>query len=167
MMHKNRLLALALLNAACQESLTGAQRPAPADKSTLLAAEPVGHLERSRLDVEIFGLRKPRGSVAVAVFDQDAGFPDQDKAVRRQWLRVSEQHAQVSFDDLVEGVYAIAVLHDENDNQRMDYNFLGIPTEGFGFSNDAKVGFGPPDFEEAAIVVKGAATMARIQARYF
>jgi uncharacterized protein (DUF2141 family) len=61
---------------------------------------------------------------------------------------------------------AILILHDENSNGKMDTNLLGIPTEGYGVSRDARRPFGPPVFEDAAIVVKGKEQAVRIQVKY-
>ena len=48
------------------------------------------------------------------------------------------------------GLYAAQAFHDENDNNKVDRGLFGIPKEGVGFSNDAKIKFGPPKFQEAA-----------------
>ena len=60
---------------------------------------------------------------------------------------------QVIITDLKESFYAIAIYHDQNSNNKFD-TFLSIPQEKFGFSNDAKVFFGPPSFDEAAFYLK-------------
>jgi uncharacterized protein (DUF2141 family) len=59
------------------------------------------------------------------------------------------------------------VLHDENENSKMDFNFLGMPLEGYGFSNDASGTFGPPSFEDAAFRLKARPSAVSIKARYF
>lgn len=56
------------------------------------------------------------------------------------------------------GDYALALVHDENGNGRMD-TFLGMPREGFGFSRDAPVRFGPPRFEDARFALEGSQTL--------
>jgi len=65
------------------------------------------------------------------------------------------------------GVYAIQAFHDENDNFDLDRNFLGLPQEGMGFSNNAPMRFGPPRFEDAAIAVDAGGGAARLRLRYF
>ncbi len=65
------------------------------------------------------------------------------------------------------GRYAIEAFHDENDNQKIDRGFFGIPTEGMGFSNDAPMHFGPPDFDTAAIDVRHADVSAAMSMRYY
>ncbi len=61
----------------------------------------------------------------------------------------------VYIPDLPNGNYAIAVYHDANGNNKLDKNFLGIPTEKYGFSNDAMGSFGPPDYEDCIVKVDG------------
>ena len=60
---------------------------------------------------------------------------------------------QVTITDLEESFYAVAIYHDKNSNDKFD-TFLSIPQEKFGFSNDAKVFFGPPSFDEASFYLK-------------
>ena len=69
--------------------------------------------------------------------------------------------------DVRPGIYAVAVLHDENENDEMDFNFLGMPLEGYGFSNDAAAMFGPPSFEAAAFKLSPRASYIPIKIRYF
>ncbi len=66
-----------------------------------------------------------------------------------------------------DGTYVVQVIHDENDNRQFDRNLLGIPEEGYGFSNDA-IGFfyTPPDFADAAIEIDGDAVKVSVQLRY-
>jgi uncharacterized protein (DUF2141 family) len=60
----------------------------------------------------------------------------------------------VEFDKLPAGEYAVSLFHDENDNKVLDKNFIGIPKEGIGTSNDAKGSFGSSKFEDAKFAVK-------------
>jgi uncharacterized protein (DUF2141 family) len=60
---------------------------------------------------------------------------------------------ELLFGDLAAGEYAVMLFHDENGNQKMDSNLLGIPTEGYGFSNEAKGRFGPPKFSEMKVII--------------
>lgn len=59
---------------------------------------------------------------------------------------------ELDFVDLPPGSYAVALFHDENDNGRLDKRF-GIPTEGFGFSNNPHLWFGPPSFKAARVAL--------------
>ena len=67
---------------------------------------------------------------------------------------IKDNKCIITFFELKEGSYAIRYFHDENSNKELDMNFLGIPKEGIGFSNDAYGKFGPKDFEEWLFDVK-------------
>jgi uncharacterized protein (DUF2141 family) len=122
---------------------------------------------RVELMVRVAGLKNDRGRVAVALFASAAGFPKQEHAVRGELARIEQGRASVRFRDLPVGTYAVAVLHDENENSKMDFNFLGMPLEGYGFSNDASALLGPPSFERAAFRLLPRASEITIRARYF
>ena len=76
------------------------------------------------------------------------------------------QATTLRFNDVAPGTYAIALLHDENDNGKADRVLGMMPREGFGFSNDAPVNMGPPSFSEAAITVGAASLHQTIRMRY-
>jgi uncharacterized protein (DUF2141 family) len=60
----------------------------------------------------------------------------------------------LTFNKVAAGKYAISAFHDENDNKKLDRNLIGVPKEGYGFSNNAQGRRGPPSFEEAALDIK-------------
>jgi uncharacterized protein (DUF2141 family) len=113
-----------------------------------LAEEPAG-----RLSVEVTGMRGRAGTVRCLVFADAAGFPnDVAKAKGRAVATTSGAQVTCTFTEVPEGRFAISVMHDTNDDGKLDSNAFGIPTEGYGFSRDAKAGlFGPPSFDEAAL----------------
>jgi uncharacterized protein (DUF2141 family) len=130
------------------------------------AAEPKGS-ESSRLTIAVSGFKNGKGQAGIAVFRSADGFPfDRRKAAAGKALPIRQGKVQWTIPELKPGRYAILVLHDENSNGKMDTNLLGIPTEGYGVSRDARRPFGPPLFEEAAIVVKGAEQAVVIQVKY-
>ena len=87
----------------------------------------------------------------ISVYKDGVGYPEElDKAVRRAKLTITNKTASVSFAGLASGNYAIAILHDENNDGKMNTNFLGIPKEGYGFSNNVMGTFGPPTFSKAS-----------------
>jgi len=63
--------------------------------------------------------------------------------------------ARCDFEAIPPGTYALAVIHDENSSGKLETNWLGIPTEGYGFSNDAKAVFGTPSFDAASFPYDG------------
>ncbi len=117
----------------------------------------------AELRVDVTGLRSGDGEVHLAVFATPETFPDSDGILAEAIVRAKAAGVHWVFSGLKPGTYALAVYHDENENREFDRGFLGIPLEGFAFSNDATVFFGPPDFADAAVTVPG--TGARITIR--
>ncbi len=70
-------------------------------------------------------------------------------------IKVRKTQARCDFEDIPPGTYALAVIHDENMNGKLETNVLGIPTEGYGFSNDAKGVLGAPSFSAASFLYDG------------
>lgn len=107
--------------------------------------------EAVNLDVRFEGLSSDKGRILYLLFDQGEGFPDNPgKSVRQGSLKASEASGGLRLSELKGGIYALSVIHDENENDKLDTNFLGIPKEDFGFSNNPKVFFGPPGFNRAS-----------------
>lgn len=98
------------------------------------------------------GTEAGSGKVAVAVFDTAAGFGKEPLSFAG--LRVPPDKAgrvSVTMHNLPPGTYALAVYFDANGNGKLDTNMVGMPVEAYGFSNNARGNFGPPDFPAAAI----------------
>lgn len=145
--------ALALLGRdACTQPAAGSASEGPASVA---------------LSVRLTDLRNTRGRVAVALFDSSERFPDQKGALRGKIAKIEGSRAYVRFEGLKPGTYAVAVLHDENSNDKMDFNLVGMPLEGFGFSNDATVWFGPPSYDSAAFRLPAGGGQVRVKVRYF
>ncbi|MDQ0033279.1 uncharacterized protein (DUF2141 family) [Variovorax boronicumulans] len=85
----------------------------------------------------------------VALYDSAAGFAG--NALASQMVPMRAGAAQLVFPGLAPGRYAVRVFADENGNGKLDTNLFGMPTERYGFSNDAKGNLGPPEFDAAAI----------------
>lgn len=111
-------------------------------------------------------VRSSDGVVRVGVFDAEDAFPRGD-AVARTRVAAQSGTVIVTVADLPAGAYAFAFYHDENGNGAFDRTLLGLPDEGFGFSRDAPVGFGPPSFAEAAVDFDGISLTLTAHMRYF
>jgi len=70
-------------------------------------------------------------------------------------LKIQDAQASCDFVDVPPGTYALAVIHDENMNGKLDANWMGVPQEGYGFSNDAKAALSAPPFEAAEFSYQG------------
>jgi uncharacterized protein (DUF2141 family) len=121
----------------------------------------------NRIHVEVVGLRNETGQVLCALFSSAEGFPNKpEKALVRTRSVITSRRAVCEFSAVTAGTYAVSVFHDENSNGRLDRNFIGLPREGVGASNDAKGRFGPPKFEAAAFIFLGGSLEVRIAVRY-
>lgn len=121
-----------------------------------------------KLVLKIEGFRNNKGQVLVSVFKGIDGYPDKhEKAFKKFQLKVSDRTATVDMPSIPAGDYAIAILHDENSDGKMNTNWIGWPKEGFGFSNNAMGTFGPPSFNKAKISYKGGALQVNIRTKYF
>ncbi len=121
----------------------------------------------STLTAEISGLRNRNGQLCFSVFSTSQGFPTKgDNAVQNKCVKITNAPVRVTFSALSLGKYAIAVLHDENNDRQANRNFLGLPTEGFGFSRNPTIVASPPKFADAAVSVSGQNTTAQIQLNY-
>jgi uncharacterized protein (DUF2141 family) len=131
-----------------------------------MAALTIGATPAARLDVGVEKLRSAKGLLLVCLTADPDNFPgcvDDANAVTRS---VPAGRQGLSIDGLAPGAYAVSVIHDENGNTRLD-TFAGIPREGFGFSRNPAVGFGPPKFAAARFAVSGrGAQLQQIRMRY-
>ncbi|WP_333796767.1 DUF2141 domain-containing protein [Rheinheimera sp.] len=105
-----------------------------------------------QLDLNIHQLKNPQGTLHVALYNNEANYEAGQQPVAVHKVAVSSNKVQLQFDGLAAGTYAIKIMHDENNNGELDKNMFGIPTEGYGFSNNGGQ-FGPASFSEAAFTV--------------
>ena len=92
--------------------------------------------------IEISNLKNNKGKILLEFSDAEKNFI---KGVSQE---IVNNHCTISIDNLKPGKYTFKYFHDENNNNEMDTNWIGIPKEGFGFSNNAKGKFGPPSHEK-------------------
>jgi len=138
----------------------------------LLAWLPTGVLCQSpspttcKLIVHIDGFRNQKGNAGITVFTSPDGWPENnDNAFMHVGHPFTGDKATMEL-QLPAGRYAIAVLHDENSNHKLDRNIIGWPKEGFGFSNNPKVNLSAPGFGTAAMQVNCPVTETTIHLIY-
>ena len=117
------------------------------------------------LQIKVAGLRSVQGEVHLGLFNQPAAFPKGERLAGTR-VKVTAETVTAVFTDVQPGTYAVSLYHDENNNGRFDKGFLGLPQEGYGFSNDARPGFGPPSFTKAAFTVDGNHRVITITVQY-
>jgi uncharacterized protein (DUF2141 family) len=109
------------------------------------------------MHVKILNIRNSTGTVACALFESPDGFPIEylRYATNIMVIKIRKTQARCDFLDIPPGTYALAVIHDENMNGKLDTNWLGVPREGYGFSNDAKALLSAPAFSAASFQYDG------------
>jgi uncharacterized protein (DUF2141 family) len=109
------------------------------------------------IHVNILNIRNSTGIIACALFESPEGFPNEfmHYATNMMIIRIRESQARCNFENIPPGKYAMAAVHDENMNGKLDTNWMGIPTEGYGFSNNAKALLGAPSFSAASFQYDG------------
>jgi uncharacterized protein (DUF2141 family) len=100
------------------------------------------------LTVRVDGLTTAKGKVMLAVDDSAAAWDDKAPDLATGSVPAAVGEVSYTFKDLKPGTYAVGIFQDENSNGKLDSNFLGIPKEGFGFSNNPKL-MRKPTFDEA------------------
>lgn len=133
--------------------------------SAVLMLSLPGAVATGDLSVDVANLRSHKGLVRVCLTADPDNFPaciDDADAVTRS---IPASASSMRFDGLPPGGYAIAVIHDENGNGKLD-TFAGIPREGFGFSRNPAITFGPPRFAAARFTVSSDADVQQVKMRY-
>lgn len=119
------------------------------------------------IHVVIDGLHTDKGRVICSLYSSAEGFPkNEKKAIAHAESLITNHHGGCTFAGIRPGTYAISVFQDENLNGRLDTNFLGIPREGVGASNNARGHFGPPSFHDASFVYAGGSMDVKIVITY-
>ena len=119
------------------------------------------------LTVNVTGFRNNKGACKLWLFNAADGFPSDDKkALRCVETPIMGSTSRYVFGNLPAGNYAVGAVHDENGNHKLDSNFLHIPKEAYGISNDARGGIGgPPTFEQAKVTVPPTGLTVTIRVR--
>lgn len=114
---------------------------------------PAEAIEPVKLGVAFKGVRSLKGKILVWVFASEKGFPVKPEAALKSFSvpLVDGLVPRIEILGLPPGSYAVSAVHDENDNQLLDTNWIGIPREGVAASRDAKGIMGPPKFRDAVL----------------
>jgi uncharacterized protein (DUF2141 family) len=132
----------------------------------LCSAPSVAYADDLDIVLDVEDLRSDRGEIRGALYASPDGWTREGREIATCHARIEHHHAHCVFSNVEPGAYAIAFLHDEDDDGRMDRDFFGFPQEGFGFSNDAAPSLGPPSFVAARFVHASASTDLHVRARY-
>lgn len=109
------------------------------------------------LTIKVDNIKNKNGEIVANVYSKEKskGFPTKNKnPICTTRATIISGGAILHCDGLSPGFYAARVFHDENRNKKIDHNWIGYPSEGFGFSNNARVIFGPPKFSAAEFIIR-------------
>ena len=138
-------------------SLVGGQRAIAELKSTLL--------------IEIGGLKTQKGELCFKLFSRSFGFPDSDQtAVIHRCVKLSEKTVEdplkITLKDLASSSYAVSVFQDLNGDRKLNRNAAGVPTEGYGFSNNPASRPDLTRYGDCVFLLAGATEPIKIQMKY-
>ena len=103
------------------------------------------------LDISITGIKKPEGKIQIGLYNNKESFPNVDEQYKLFYIDANEFSGVYTIKDLPKGEYAVAIFHDKNSDMICNTNFLGIPKEGYGFSNNIKPRLSTPSFNDCKI----------------
>lgn len=135
--------------------------------SSLVLADSATADLKGNLTIEAAELNNQKGEVCFKLFSGSQGFPYSNKnAVKRQCVKVTDNSLTIALKNLSSSSYAASIFHDLNGDRQLNRNSLGMPTEGYGFSNNPVVRDGPPDYGECVFLVAGSNTNIKIRMKY-
>jgi len=108
-----------------------------------------GPKQKGKLVINFKGLKSDNGNVIIALCNNLENYDNHKSPFIGKFIPIVNNQTQIEFDELPFGEYAIKAFHDEDANNDLNTNIFGIPTEDYGFSNNARSMFGPPSWEEA------------------
>ena len=120
----------------------------------------------ARIVVTITGLKSNEGGVYVGLYATPSKFLNGTQVDAMKKVRASTAPITVVFDNLPPGAYAVGAYHDENNNDHLDTNFIGLPTEGYALSNGVRAVASKPTFQQAAFTVGNAGAAVSLPIRY-
>lgn len=113
--------------------------------------------ESYNITVNVEGLSNSKGKIMMGLYSSEKEF------LKSSYMDVittiNEKKSSVTFNNVPQGIYAISFIHDENDNGKIDTNFMGIPKEDYGCSNNARGFMGPPKWKDAKFNLKSDKTL--------
>lgn len=113
----------------------------------------LGNAQTGSIKIEIEGVDNANGKIRIGVYNSAEDFPNFEDSFAVGYAVPNTLGTEFIFKEVLIGDYVIALWHDENDDQELNKNMFGIPKEKYGFSNNAKGSFGPPDFKDATFAI--------------
>lgn len=115
--------------------------------------------QNANITINVEGVKDKEGLIQIGLFNSKDDFPNRNKVFAGADPKAASDIVSYTFKNIPPGKYAVAIFHDKDSNRKFDKNKLGIPVEGFGFSNVNKI-FGVPEFEDALFEVSSDLTVS-------
>ena len=133
---------------------------------SLMAIQSEAAAQKASIIVNISGLRNSKGHILVCLTSNKKEYPDCRKDANARKKKIAAvNNSTVVFENVDPGIYALALVHDKNSNDKMDIA-LFLPKEGFGMSNNPKVRMGKPKFKNSQFTVGNANVVKNITMKY-
>lgn len=124
------------------------------------------YLSGSDINIEVQNLKNTIGKVSIGLYNKSENFSIVSKEYKGVHLNIDSHVLSYTFKKIPNGTYAVSIFHDENSNAKLDKNFLGIPKEGYGFSNNTKTTLLAPSFNDAEFKVSTQTINIKIKMEY-
>ena len=112
------------------------------------------------LTVTVSNIKNTEGHLNLGLYNLDESFPNKGEEYRLYSFEINDTSESLVLEDLPPGEYALAMYHDENSDKKCNANFIGIPKEGYGFSNNVRPKFSVPPFHKCKIDIEKDTTIA-------
>ncbi len=108
--------------------------------------------ENGKIKIEIHNIKEFKGTIRVGLYNSAKNFEKPDKTTPFRWktIKPNKSKQSIVLDNIPYGNYAVAIYHDVNNNNKLDKNFFGMPTEPYGFSTNFKPRAGSPEFDDVS-----------------
>ena len=103
------------------------------------------------LEITIVNIQEIKGYIQIGLYNNEDEFPKPNREYKSYYFKVTSKTMSYTLKNLIKGDYAIAAYHDENSDKICNRNFIGYPTENYGFSNNVRIFFARPTFKSALI----------------
>jgi uncharacterized protein (DUF2141 family) len=130
-------------------------------KSTLLMLALVLPAQGATVTVQVHKVKSAQGDIRASLCENETAYKA-DTCIKEVVLKAEKGTTQLVFENVTPGTYGIQLMHDKNANGDMDFNFLGMPKEGYGFSNNAKPRLSQPSFKKISFNVTDASVTLSI-----
>jgi uncharacterized protein (DUF2141 family) len=122
---------------------------------------------QNKIVVKVANFKNNKGVCTVCLYDNAKAFAGKGNPVKCSTVIITGKIAEAVFENVAEGTYAVSVIHDANSNNKFDTNFIGIPTEGYGASQNKLPFAAAPKFDENKFTVTpNSTTTSTIKLRY-